>query len=203
MGCWRSGSTFNFKGKIKKNIEQRLKLIECEINQNLNIQEQWELRDGKSSSGDSLNNSEKNQKYSCDPLLIAEAVWGIDYLLETYPPRWFHKNKKFLFEICKPTELDKEGEIKIKRFLENSCPEFFSLSKIDQELGNYKYLPNEPLDEAWFRANRSFWGSEHQSFPESQISKVKAPRNKSMFAGLDGDSIVDRMAGFCGGGGSR
>jgi hypothetical protein len=81
-----------------------------------------------------------------EPLLLAEAAWGIDYLLETYPPRWLHRNKKLIFEICKPAELDKEGEIKIKRFLENSCPECVSLPEIDQEFGNYKYLPKLEKD---------------------------------------------------------
>jgi hypothetical protein len=77
-----------------------------------------------------------------EPALLAEAAWGIDYLLETYPPRWLHRNKKLIFEICKPAELDKEGEIKIKRFLENLSPELVSLPEIIQEFRNYKYLPN-------------------------------------------------------------
>lgn len=94
-----------------------------------------------------MNTFDNNQEYTCDPLLIAEAAWGVDYLLETYPPRWFHKNKKLIFEICKPTELDREGEIKIKRYLENSCPEFVALPKIDQEFRNYKYLPNLEKDQ--------------------------------------------------------
>jgi len=106
-----------------------------------------------------------------EPLLLAEAAWGIDYLLETYPPRWFHKNKKLIFEICKPAELDKEGEIKIKRYLETSCPEFVSLPKIDQEFGNYKYLPNLEKDKTthWQRRGETpaFNGSGRPCDPNS------------------------------------
>jgi hypothetical protein len=93
-----------------------------------------------------LNSSDKYQNYICDPLLIAEAAWGVDYLLESYPPHWLHQNKELIFEICKPAELDKEGDIKIKRFLENSCSECVSIPEIHQEFGNYKYLPNLEKD---------------------------------------------------------
>ncbi len=78
--------------------------------------------------------------------MIGEAAWGVDYLLETYPPRWFHINKKLIYEISKPEEPDKNNEIKVKRFLEQASPEFVSLPEIQLSFGNYKYLPNLEKD---------------------------------------------------------
>jgi hypothetical protein len=36
----------------------------------------------KINSSDSLNSSDKDQNYICDPLLIAEAAMGVDYISE-------------------------------------------------------------------------------------------------------------------------
>ena len=85
-------------------------------------------------------------KINCNALLIGQAAWGVDYLLETYPPRWFHINKKLIYEISKPQEPDKNNEIKVKRFLEQASPEFVSLPEIQLSFGNYKYLPNLEKD---------------------------------------------------------
>ncbi len=93
-----------------------------------------------------MNPSDKNQKYLCDPLVIGEAAWGVDYLLESYPPRWFHINKKLIYEISKPQEPDKNNEIKVRRFLEKASPEFVSLPEIQLSFGNYKYLPKLEKD---------------------------------------------------------
>ena len=81
-----------------------------------------------------------------DPIILGEAAWGVDYLLETYPPHWLDLNKKLIYDISKPQELDKNNEIKAKRFLEQASPEFVSLPEITQRSGNYKYLPNLEKD---------------------------------------------------------
>ena len=81
-----------------------------------------------------------------DPIILGEAAWGVDYLLETYPPHWLDLNKKLIYDISKPRELDKNNEIKAKRFLEQASPELVSLPEITQRSGNYEYLPNLEKD---------------------------------------------------------
>ena len=53
-----------------------LSVINTQCGQSVNSKNQ------KVNSSDSLNSSDKNQKYICDPLLIAEAALGVDYISE-------------------------------------------------------------------------------------------------------------------------